>query len=265
MQFARLNGTILHYQVIGAAPGKPTIVFANSLGTDFRIWRDVIVRLAGDYAIVTYDKRGHGLSGLGTGAEDMETHVGDIEALIDFLRAGPAIVCGLSVGGMIAQGLAARRPDLVRALVLCDTGHKIGTAEMWNQRIAAVRERGIASISGGILERWFSAAYRTADNTEFEGYRLMLERTPADGYASVCAAIRDTDFTQSSSQLAVPAICVVGTEDGSTPPSLVAELARLIPGAMYQEVPGAGHLPCIERAPELTQVIRAFVDGLSTS
>ncbi len=61
MQFARLNHTVIHYQLIGAPAGKPVIVFANSLGTDFRIWRDVIVRLAGDYAIITYDKRGHGL------------------------------------------------------------------------------------------------------------------------------------------------------------------------------------------------------------
>ena len=52
VQFARLNDTVIHYQLIGAPAGKPVIVFANSLGTDFRIWRDVIVRLAGDYAIV---------------------------------------------------------------------------------------------------------------------------------------------------------------------------------------------------------------------
>jgi 3-oxoadipate enol-lactonase len=63
LQFAHLNGVTIHYQVIGAA-GKPLIVFANSLGTDFRIWRDVIVRLVGDYAVICYDKRGHGLSSI---------------------------------------------------------------------------------------------------------------------------------------------------------------------------------------------------------
>jgi 3-oxoadipate enol-lactonase len=52
MQFARLNGVVIHHQVIGAAPDRPTIVFANSLGTDFRIWRDVIVRLVGDFGIL---------------------------------------------------------------------------------------------------------------------------------------------------------------------------------------------------------------------
>ena len=59
MQFARLNGVTLHHQVIGASPDKPTIIFVNSLGTDFRIWRDVIVRLVGEYGLITYDKRGH--------------------------------------------------------------------------------------------------------------------------------------------------------------------------------------------------------------
>ena len=65
MQFAELNDVNLHYQVIGSPASRPLLVFANSLGTDFRIWRDVIVRLAGDYAILTYDMRGHGLSGDG--------------------------------------------------------------------------------------------------------------------------------------------------------------------------------------------------------
>lgn len=65
MQFARINDVTIHYQIIGAPADRPVIVFTNSLGTDFRIWRDVVVRLAGDFAIVLYDKRGHGLSDVG--------------------------------------------------------------------------------------------------------------------------------------------------------------------------------------------------------
>ncbi|KGF69007.1 3-oxoadipate enol-lactonase [Hoeflea sp. BAL378] len=262
MQFARLNGVVIHHQVIGAAPDRPTIVFSNSLGTDYRIWRDVIVRLAGDFGIIAYDKRGHGLSEAGEGAITMDDHVNDLAALLDHFQAKDVIVCGLSVGGMIAQGLAASRPELVRALILCDTGHKIGTREMWDARIAAITEQGIAAISDAILERWFTKAYRSADNAEFTGYRLMLERTPVQGYVGTCAAIRDADFTRSSAALTVPVLCVVGSEDGSTPPQLVGELARLIPGAMYQEIPGAAHLPCIEKPVELTEIIKAFVDRL---
>lgn len=262
MQFARLNGVVIHHQVIGAAPDRPTIVFSNSLGTDYRIWRDVIVRLAGDFGIIAYDKRGHGLSEHGDGDITMDDHIDDLAALIEHFEAKNVIVCGLSVGGMIAQGLAAKRPDLVRALILCDTGHKIGTPEMWDARISAITEQGIAAISDAILERWFTQDYRSADNAEFTGYRLMLERTPVEGYVGTCAAIRDSDFTQSSSELALPVICVVGSEDGSTPPQLVGELARLIPGAMYQEIPAAAHLPCIEKPVELTETIRAFIDRL---
>lgn len=262
MQFARLNGVVLHHQVIGAAPDRPTIVFSNSLGTDYRIWRDVIVRMVGDYSIIAYDKRGHGLSESGDGATTMDDHIDDLIALIEHFEAKDVILCGLSVGGMIAQGLAAKRPDLVRALILCDTGHKIGTPDMWNARISAITEQGIASISDAILERWFTTEYRSADNAEFSGYRMMLERTPVEGYAGTCAAIRDTDFTQSSSELSLPVICVVGTDDGSTPPSLVGELARLIPGAMYQEIPGSAHLPCIEKPVELSETIKAFIERL---
>lgn len=261
MQFAKLNGVTLHHQVIGAQPGKPTIIFVNSLGTDFRIWRDVIVRLAGEYGLITYDKRGHGLSETGPSCT-MDDHVGDLAAVIDHYGARDVIVCGLSVGGMIALGLSKARPELVRALILCDTAHKIGTADMWNARIAAVEEGGIASLSDAILERWFTKEFRTPDNPDFTGYRMMLERSPAEGYINTCAALRDTDYTEIAAHLSVPAICVVGEEDGSTPPELVGEMAKLIPNARYQPIPGAAHLPCIEKPIELSETIRAFIGTL---
>ena len=84
--------------------------------------------------------------------------------LIDHLGLKNVVLCGLSVGGLIAQGLYARRPDLVAALILCDTAHKIGTAESWNARIATVESKGIA---GHRRRRdgscWFTPAFhRTA-------------------------------------------------------------------------------------------------------
>lgn len=259
MQFAHINGVTLHYQTIGDLKEKPVLVFSNSLGTDFRIWRDLIVRLVGDYSFIAYDKRGHGLSDVGNSPYQMSDHIGDLAGLLDHLDVANAIVCGLSVGGMIAQGLALTRPELVRALILCDTGHRIGNDELWNARIEAVGRDGISAISEQILERWFSAPYRAPENSEFAGYRNMLERTPTQGYVGTCHAIRDTDFTSEVPTIKVPTLCLVGDQDGATPPELVEELSTLIPGARYHVIEGAGHLPCIEQPEKMHDVVKPFL------
>lgn len=262
MQFTDIGGITLHHQLIGGPADKPVLVFANSLGTDFRIWRDVIVRLAGDFPIVTYDKRGHGLSDVGSAPYSMDDHVGDLAGLLDHLNVKRAIVCGLSVGGLIAQGLYARRPDLVRALVLCDTAHKIGTNDSWNTRIAAVEKDGIASIADGVMKLWFTPEFHEQRQPDLVGYRNMLSRQPLAGYTGTCAALRDADYTEAAKAIAVPTLCVVGDHDGSTPPALVRSMADLIPGSRFKIIDGAGHIPCVEKPDELVALIRRFIARL---
>jgi len=259
MQFATVNGVTLHYQVIGASEGAPLLVFSNSLGTDFRIWRDVIVRFVGECAVLTYDQRGHGLSDVGDAPYRIDDHVDDLAALLDHLGQKQAIICGVSVGGLIAQGLAVSRPDLVKALILCDTAHKIGTTESWNQRIEAIESKGIEPIADSILERWFTPAFRAPANPEYRGYRNMLIRQPVAGYIGTCAAVRDADFTESSAKLDIPVICVVGEHDGSTPPDLVLSTAKIIPNARYEVIAGSGHIPSIEQPEMLVGIIKAFM------
>lgn len=264
MQFAHVNGVTIHYQVIGGPADKPVIVFANSLGTDFRIWRDVIVRLAGDFPIVLYDKRGHGLSDVGNAPYSIEDHAADLAGLLDLLNVSQAIVCGLSVGGLIAQAMYQTRPDLVRALILCDTASKIGSAEMWNSRIEAVEEHGIASIIDAVMERWFTSLFRSPDNIAYRGYRNMLARQPVEGYAATCAAIRDADYTEAARRIAAPTLCIVGDQDGSTPPELVRSFAGLVAGAQFEIVKDAGHIPCVEQPEALADLIRTFINSAIT-
>lgn len=257
--FATVNGISLHYHLQGDPKRQPVLVFSNSLGTDFRIWQEVAPAFAATHTVLTYDKRGHGLSDLGHPPYVMSDHVGDLAALLDHLGIRHAAICGLSVGGIIAIGLASRRPDLVRALILCDTAHRIGTDETWNARIRAVSENGIASISAMVLERWFTPQFRSPSNPLFSGMRNMLERQPAAGYAGTCAAIRDTDFTDKARALRVPVMCVVGEEDGATPPALVKELAGLVAGSRYEVIGGAGHIPCVEQPDKLAALMRDFL------
>ena len=257
MAFTRVNGVVLHYEDTGGT--KPALVFANSLGTDFRIWDAVAAKLAGSYRLIRYDKRGHGLSEATPAPYAMTDHVEDLAALLGALGVSSAAIVGLSVGGVIAQGLAATHPELVRALVLCDTAHKIGTDELWNGRIDAVTNAGIASIADTVMQRWFTPAYRVPGNADFVGYTTMLKQTSVDGYAGTCAALRDADLTESTRALKLPVMCIVGDQDGSTPPELVRSMADLIRGSQFRIIADAGHLPCIEQPQAVAGIIAAFL------
>ncbi|MBL4740993.1 MAG: 3-oxoadipate enol-lactonase [Sneathiella sp.] len=263
MKFLKTNHTTIHYQVLTKELSAPVLVFSNSLGTDFRIWDEVVEDLCRDSTIVTYDKRGHGLSDLGTTPYTLDDHVDDLEALLDHLKCKQAIVCGLSVGGLIAQGLYARRPDLVAALILCDTAHVIGTPAMWQERMDALQAGGLAPMVNAVMERWFTPSFREDKNSSYQICRTMFERQDLAGYIGTCAAIRDTDLTAQAKKIMVPTLCLVGDQDAATPPEVVQELANLIPGAKYQIIENAGHIPCVEQPQIFTAMIKEFTQNLS--
>lgn len=262
MQFAKINDVTLHYQVIGAPEDKPTLVFANSLGSDFRIWRDVIVRFVGEASIITYDKRGHGLSDLGE-SQTMDDHVNDLAGLLDHLGEQHTIICGLSIGGLIAQGLYHARPDLVGALILCNTGMKIGGPELWNMRIEAIEAKGIEAISDDILSRWFTKTFRDDNPEQIAGYNNMLTRTLKQGYMGACAAIRDTDWRDLAADIDVPTICIAGDQDGSTPSDIVKQMAHAIPNSFFEEIKACAHIPTVEQPEILTEIMKAFMSKLT--
>jgi 3-oxoadipate enol-lactonase len=257
LHFATNGGVTLHYRHRGS--GKTLLAFANSLGTDFRIWRQVAPAFESDFATLCYDKRGHGLSDIGAPPYAMDDHVDDLSSLIDHVGAKTVVVCGLSVGGLIAQGLAARRPEIVRALILCDTAHRIGTQDSWNTRIATVREKGLSAIADGVMKLWFTPTFHAERQAELAGCRNMLSRQPVEGYNGTCVALREADHTEIVKRISVPTLCLVGDQDGSTPPALVKSMADLIPGAEFAVIKDAGHIPCIERPAELVALIRDFL------
>jgi len=256
MRIADLGDIKLHYRIDGDLSGRP-VVFANSLGTDLRLWDQILPLLPKGLKYIRYDKRGHGLSELTPGPYSMGTLVRDIERLMDHLEVKDALFVGLSIGGMIAQGLAVKRMDLIRAMVLSNTGAKIGQPAMWDDRIAAVKAGGIEALADGIMERWFSAPFRQTE--EFHAWRNMLVRQPAEGYTGCSAAISGTDFYTPTSGLRLPTLGIAGSEDGSTPPDLVRETVDLIPGSQFHLIRKAGHLPCVEQPEEYATVLTKFM------
>ncbi len=259
LHFTRTGEIVLHYADEGPRDA-PVLVFANSLGTDFRTWDEIVRRFSDRFRVIRYDKRGHGLSGAPPAPYRMDDHVDDLIGLLDHLAADRIILCGLSVGGLIAQGLVARQPERVRGLVLSDTAARIGTTEMWNTRIEAVQKGGIEGLAEAILERWFSAAFRAGRPAELAGWRNMLVRTPVEGYLGTSMAIRDADLTDQAASIGVPTLCLCGAEDGATPPDLVRATAELIPGAAFRIIDGAGHLPCIEYPDVQAGLMMAFFE-----
>lgn len=248
------DGLSLHY-AFTAGTGRP-IVFANSLGTDFRIWDDVIPALGG-HPILRLDKRGHGLTG--PGETSIPGLANDIAVLMDHLGLSDALICGVSVGGLIGQQLAHARPDLAARLVLMDTGMKIGTDEIWNERIAVAEDGGTEAMADAVMDRWFSDTFKSTRGAELAGYHAMLCAISNAGYAGVSRAIRDCDLREQTPTLSQPTTVMVGSVDQATPPALGRALADAIPGARFVEVPDVGHLPCIENPQMVVQEIKALL------
>ncbi|MFP4275595.1 MAG: 3-oxoadipate enol-lactonase [Paracoccaceae bacterium] len=259
MRVANLGDVALHWREDGDPAGAP-VVFANSLGTDLRLWDKVIPLLPQGLRLIRYDKRGHGLSDCPPAPYAMGALVRDAERLLDHLGVRDCVFVGLSIGGMIAQGLAVKRLDQVRGLVLSNTAAKIGQPAMWEDRIATARKQGIAAMADGVLERWFTPAFRQTE--EFALWRNMLLRQPAEGYAGCCAAIAGTDFYTPTSGLRLPCLGIAGSDDGSTPADLVRETVELIPGAEFELIRKAGHLPCVERPEAFAAALTRFLERI---
>lgn len=260
--FADAGGLTLHYRRSGPARAPRTLVFLNSLGSDLRIWDPVAARLAAQYGVLQYDKRGHGLSDAPPAPYTLRDHTQDLAALLDHLGIERAVLVGVSVGGMIAQDFAHAYTERVDGLVLCDTGLKIGTEELWNERIAAVQAGRLGEIAPTVLGRWFTPGFFGARPAEARGYLNMLTRTPADGYAGTCAALRDADLTEQTAGLRVPVTVLCGEEDTSTSPDLNRALADAL-GCPLHLIPGAAHIPSVEQPELVVGHIEAFLGQLS--
>lgn len=258
MAFTRLkSGVLLHYRLHGPADA-PAVVLVNSLGTDARIWDEAIDILAADYRVLSYDKRGHGLSDAPPGDYSLDDHVSDLRGLLDLAGLERVALAGVSVGGLVAQGFALAHPERLASLVLCDTAPRLGDAMMWNGRIDAIRRGGLASIADPIMERWFSAEFRRSRPNELAGWRNLFVRSDVQGYCATCATLRDTDLSGRVGAVQTPALVLVGEHDGSTPVEMVRGCAQAIPGARFEIIPNAGHIPSIEQPAATAALLGAF-------
>jgi 3-oxoadipate enol-lactonase len=240
-------------------PGAPALLLLNPLGASLEIWDDQFAALSERYEVVRFDARGHGQSTTGSKTElTMEQLARDALAVLEVCGIARAHLCGLSIGGMTAMQIATLWPDRVLKVALCSTSAYMPSRETWNARIETVRKQGVAPLIEGILERWFTAPYRTAHPDQVERIRAMLLTAKPQGYAACAAAIRDMDQRESIKTITAKTLVIGGTHDPGTTPADQALLATSIPGAQLVML-DAAHLVHIERQQEFTEALLQFL------
>nr|WP_090112882.1 3-oxoadipate enol-lactonase [Limimaricola pyoseonensis] len=253
------DGTRLATRIAGPENG-PALVLAHALGTDMTLWDEAIPLLPEGLRVLRWDMRGHGGSDVPAAPYAMGTLVSDAEAVIEAHDLREVVFAGISLGGMVAQALAVKRLDLVRALVLSNTAAKIGTPKLWDERIAAVRQSGLAPQADAVIERWFGPRSRMGPAAARA--RRVLTGTDVEGYAGCCAAVSGTDLYTPVSGLRLPLLGLAGSEDRSTPPDLVRETIDLVPGSRFEIVRRAGHLPPLERPADWAAPVSEFLRAI---
>lgn len=259
MPHVELAGARLHYRLDG--PGdRPVLMLSHSLGTDMTMWDDVLPALVRQYRVLRYDMRGHGRSSVPPGPYTVANLGGDALALLDALDVEHCFFCGLSLGGMIGMWLGVHAPERVDRMILANTAARIGTEETWNQRIERVLAAGMEPIADETLQRWFTPQFRKTSAARVDAMRKTLTATSAEGYASCCAALRDTDLTASLHLIQTPSLVLAGALDPVTTPGAGRLLVQNMQGASYVELTAA-HISAVEQADEFSRAALNFLDG----
>jgi 3-oxoadipate enol-lactonase len=259
-----MSAVDLHHVVEGPADA-PVVVLGGSLGSTLEMWDPQVQALTGRLRVVRYDARGHGRSPVPLGPYVLDDLVDDLLALLDRLEVPRAHLVGLSLGGMTAMRLAAREPSRVDRLALLCTSARFPTSSPWAERAATVRAEGTAAIAAAVVDRWFTPQRRGADPALVDRMRAMVAATPAEGYASCCAAIQHMDLTADLPRIGAPTLALAGADDPATPPEHLATIADAVPGARLLVLPQAAHLANVERAAEVNAALLAHLDPAWTA
>ena len=258
-----VNGVNLMVDVRGRGPA---ILFIHGYPLSHDIWEPQLAGLEG-WTRIAPDLRGMGQSDAPDLGYSIATYAEDLLGLLSVVGVERAVLCGLSMGGYVAFEMLRRAPERVRGLVLMDTRPEADTPEGRKGREAAMataREGGAAAIAESMLPRMLSPSALAENPALVERVRQMMAATPVAGITGAIAALRDRlDSTPLLGGLSeTPTLVVVGEHDQITPPKQVRAMAAAIPGARFEVVKGAGHLPTLERPESTTALLGEFLAGL---
>lgn len=225
-----------------------TVVLLHSLALDRRIWGSVIDPLAARVSVLACDLPGHGRSF----AVPESTVEGMADQVVSTMAAAgidSAALVGMSLGGSVAQAVAIRHPERVRALALLDTTAWYGddAPRTWASRAEKARQLGFSALAQFQLDRWFSDDFRQYRPDVCDATLDLFCATDLDGYVAACKAFGAMDLRPGVGSITCPTVVVVGEEDYATPPAAAHDIGRRVAGAVVHVVPKSKHLMAIER------------------
>lgn len=259
MRFALQSGLSLRYITRGV--GRP-VVLMHPIGLRAEFWLPVIAELEHQYRLIAIDARGHGESEF-SGPFTLGDLARDAVELVTALGVGPCVFAGCSMGGMVAQGVAALAPGSARGIVIANTTcarDDIGRAMMEQRAVQA--EKGMPVVLPSTLARWFNAQCQLNRPELVLAARDWLLANDPMVHAWSWRAIRDLDFADALRKSPLPKLCITGTEDQSAAPTAVSKMAEELPHSTYREIVGSGHLAPLEEPQEFASHLRAFIETL---
>lgn len=250
----------LHVALQGGGQGVP-VVLSHALGLDMSLWDGLAEALAATHPVLRYDHRGHGGSARAVGPYTLEQLVDDAARVIAEWGRGPVVFVGLSMGGMVGQGLALRHPQLLRGLVLANTTAQYPAAaqEALGQRIAAVNAGGMAAVVDVVMGRYVHPDFVASQPARTAALRALVLRADPACYVASCHAIRAVDWLTDLPKLKVPTLVIVGARDVSTTPEMGEAIAGAIPGAEFRLLKHASHLSVLEQPEPFESLLRDWL------
>jgi 3-oxoadipate enol-lactonase len=254
------NDIQINYELTGQE-GAPVVMLSHSLASSMVMWYPQLTSLEAHFQVLRYDMRGHGDSDAPDGAYTLELLVEDAVALLDALTIDRVHFVGLSIGGMIGQGLGLNHRDRLISLTLCDTSAIMPdeAQPILLDRIATARENGMADQVEGTLERWFTPQYLQKNPPEVEMIRQQIAATPLAGYIGCSEALRGLNYLERLSAIEIPTLIMVGEDDPGTPVAASEAIHERIAGSQLIILPTARHLSNIEQAEAFNQSMMSFL------
>jgi pimeloyl-ACP methyl ester carboxylesterase len=262
-----LDGTSLFYEDTGPGSTGETIAFSHGLLWSTELFEPQIAALRGRYRCIAWDHRGQGRS-----AADHREHIGmelvwqDAVRLLEALGAGPVHFCGLSMGGFVAMRMAARRPDLVRSLILVETSadpepvENVGRYRLLTRVTRMLGPRVARSKVAPIMLGKTILADKARRGEVARFTEVMSRRR--DIWRAVNGVVDRGGIHDELPRITAPTLILVGDEDVATPRPKAERIAAAIPGARLVDIPRAGHSSTVEQPAAVISAIEQFLQAL---